>query len=310
MIRVAQILLVVFLASEIFAIVPGKDGVKTPKHVIDFHQMIQKEYQEGYWAKRIRERDEIRNKIQKGILPQSILVRDTVNALTLLGRYSDSSPRYTRDQFQQQLFDGPNPTGTVTQYYTEVSYDQMYFTGFCTNWYQAPGTMTSYVGSNTGLSSSGGPRFVLDLIISADPTFDFSKHITYYDNSGNPRISFVATVHTGAGAEAGASNIWSHRWNFRMLTGGQPYETNDVDPKSGKKVLIDGDYAIQPEMSGNDNSIGNLIEIGVFTHEFGHIFGLPDLYDTDNTSEGLGNWCLMAADRGEEMVEVLIHRFI
>ena len=35
--------------------------------------------------------------------------------------------------------------------------------------------------------------------------------------------------------------------------------------------------------------------IGVCAHELGHLlFGLPDLYDTDYTSEGIGNWCLMA----------------
>ena len=35
--------------------------------------------------------------------------------------------------------------------------------------------------------------------------------------------------------------------------------------------------------------------IGVCAHELGHLlFGWPDLYDTDESSEGLGNWCLMA----------------
>ena len=34
--------------------------------------------------------------------------------------------------------------------------------------------------------------------------------------------------------------------------------------------------------------------IGVVCHELGHMFGLPDLYDTSGGGEGLGNWCLMA----------------
>lgn len=38
--------------------------------------------------------------------------------------------------------------------------------------------------------------------------------------------------------------------------------------------------------------------IGVFAHEFGHAFGLPDLYDTDDKngdSEGVGGWDLMGS---------------
>jgi immune inhibitor A len=35
-------------------------------------------------------------------------------------------------------------------------------------------------------------------------------------------------------------------------------------------------------------------KIGVCCHELGHLlFGFPDLYDTDYSSEGVGNWCLM-----------------
>jgi hypothetical protein len=35
--------------------------------------------------------------------------------------------------------------------------------------------------------------------------------------------------------------------------------------------------------------------IGVFCHELGHAFNLPDLYDTDGSSHGLGKWSVMAA---------------
>lgn len=49
------------------------------------------------------------------------------------------------------------------------------------------------------------------------------------------------------------------------------------------------DYVIQPETLG-----GGMQTMGVFAHEYGHAIGLPDLYDTDGSSEGIGDWSLMA----------------
>lgn len=37
----------------------------------------------------------------------------------------------------------------------------------------------------------------------------------------------------------------------------------------------------------------NFAPIAVHCHEFGHLLGLPDLYDIDFSSVGVGNWCLM-----------------
>jgi immune inhibitor A len=35
--------------------------------------------------------------------------------------------------------------------------------------------------------------------------------------------------------------------------------------------------------------------MGVFAHEFGHVLGLPDLYDTSYRSRGVGDFCLMGS---------------
>ena len=63
--------------------------------------------------------------------------------------------------------------------------------------------------------------------------------------------------------------IWSHKWTLPT-----PFVNQGV------KVYA---YSTEPEDG----------RVGVFSHEFGHVLGLPDLYDTSYRSEGVGNWCLM-----------------
>ncbi|OGU77432.1 MAG: hypothetical protein A2V93_09610 [Ignavibacteria bacterium RBG_16_34_14] len=290
----ALLIFLILSSFYTYAIIPPKPGMKPPQSFIDFHRMVQGQYSKGYYAQLFRERKELREQISNGFIRDKILEEDTVFALTLMGQYTNLSATYTQQALQERLFDGPNPTGTITDFYSEISYNQLRFTGTCSGWYNMPRTLEQYVGNNNGLGTQGGPRFVLDIVMIADSTLNFADYIQYYDAQNKPHIGFLAVVHAGAGAEQGANNIWSHRWNFRVITGGQTFTTNDIDPVSGQNVIIDGDYAIQPEMDGGSNSNGPLINIGVFAHEFGHIFGLPDLYDTDNSSEGLGNWCLMA----------------
>ena len=59
---------------------------------------------------------------------------------------------------------------------------------------------------------------------------------------------------------------------------------------NGQPIRVN-DYIMQPAQSTRSG----MIEIGVFSHEFGHALGLPDLYDTDYSSDGVGSWCLMAS---------------
>ena len=216
----------------------------------------------------------------------------TMNVPLLLGTYDNSNNRYTREQFQNQIYDN-NPTGTMVEYYREISYGQLELTGQTYGWYRTPQTESTYVGTNNGLNG-GGARFTRDLVVLADEDIDYSQ----YDNDNDGYVDVVMIVHTGAGAETGANNIWSHRWSLNGASRSYPnvmpegeYVTNDPRPGYPGQFIKVNDYIIQPEEKSASNT--GIIDIGVFCHEFGHALGLPDLYDYDGSSEGIGNWGLM-----------------
>ncbi len=289
----------------LLGIAPPKKGVTVSPYLIEEFKQIRSEYSSGYWPQEMTRRRHLLESGNVELVAQAA-TPTTVIMPVLLGHYSDSQPKYSRQNLQNDLFDS-NPKGTVTQFYNEISYGHMYLTGTVSDWAGVPQTLLYYAGT-TGLSQ---PRdFVIDLLFSIDPTFDFSPYVdpTSLDAEGY-HVRLIATIHTGGGAESGAKNIWSHRWNIRERIIDRKADPTDTlynnskilstghfltnDTYLGQPVVVDGDYACEPEISGVVS--GGLIEIGVFCHEFGHLFGLPDLYNTNSsTDQGLGNWCLMA----------------
>lgn len=61
-----------------------------------------------------------------------------------------------------------------------------------------------------------------------------------------------------------------------------------------------------------------MAHIGVFAHEMGHFFGLPDLYDTDSEGigygSGLGAYCLMSNswgfDNSQQYIPLMRYYFV
>lgn len=110
-------------------------------------------------------------------------------------------------------------------------------------------------------------------------------------NEPDGYIDHFQAIHAGEGEEAGGGAegedaIWSHRWYAYSTDMGK---TGPEDNKLGGVPLGDsgmwiGDYTTEPENGG----------LGVFTHEFAHDLGLPDLYDTAGGDNGTGFWSLMS----------------
>jgi immune inhibitor A len=111
--------------------------------------------------------------------------------------------------------------------------------------------------------------------------FDFRT----VDGDSDGWVDGLTIIHAGGGEEYGGNNpdyIWSHQWSLQSI------------------VSYDGvriqEYHTEPARRGYDGfpQTQGITRIGVICHENGHFLGLPDLYDYDYDSQGVGRFCLMA----------------
>jgi len=241
-------------------------------------------------------------------LSPEMRVAGTVAVPVFAGYFTNRAQPYPIASLSNKLFD--NPSGTITDYYDEVSYGALNMTGTVYGWTPVSQIDSYYEGVSNGTdpSTDRTGEFMEELLDTFDGSVDFGQ----YDNDGpdgvpnsgddDGFVDLVAFVHCEAGGEcSGGStgNIWSHQWSYSQWpnAGGLPYQTNDA--RNGGGVIQIQDYVIQPAVNCPPASTTVPIEIGVFCHEFGHGLGLPDLYDTwpyDGTSgNGIGHWGIMGS---------------
>ncbi|MGZ4122188.1 MAG: M6 family metalloprotease domain-containing protein [Tumebacillaceae bacterium] len=227
--------------------------------------------------------------------------------------YGTSYNPYTLPQFAQYATapDGTKaPTDhTLHNYYSEVSGGKLNVTTADSpekvGWITAPHPYSYYFGDTGSLPTSTSDYnangfgdyphnvqgLVEDVVKAADPYIDFSQ---YADANGE--IPGIFIIHEGTGGEwsTDPQQFWSHKW-----------ELNEPLTVDGVQV---SKYSMEPEYGGNlagyDPASNTYVPAaksgpfppytGVYAHEFGHILGMPDLYDYGYDSEGVGAWSVMA----------------
>ena len=124
---------------------------------------------------------------------------------------------------------------------------------------------------------------------------DFTK----YDSDKDGKIDFVYILYAGEGEASGGAEetIWPHSYSVEESIGVDQYYTSKTGAKEWKDeygeayipyfsneyslsdCYVDGKqintYACSNELSGS-----SLDGIGTLCHEFGHVMGLPDFYET------------------------------
>lgn len=130
-------------------------------------------------------------------------------------------------------------------------------------------------------------------IQAADRYIDYSSYDQ--DLDGYVDANELAVVVIAAGYEASygwpTPSLWAHAWNLDDL-GTLAVDGVLVGAYHGNR----GGYAQFGEIHrANRRDKGHQATMGVMAHELGHlIYRLPDLYDTDTSSNGAGAWCLMS----------------
>ena len=137
----------------------------------------------------------------------------------------------------------------------------------------------SYYGSNYN-NIRGEDMYPGDLVVEALQRVNEQYDVDFnlYNNDGDDEIDFVYIIYAGKGeADGGAAyTIWPHNWDLNSA-----YDYGNCTYSSSQR-MVDGLYINNYAMSAElDGSTGYRASIGTICHEFGHVLGLPDLYDTD-----------------------------
>lgn len=212
------------------------------------------------------------------------------NALVLLVEFNDVKLTTTSNQ-NKIWYDGIfNPsTKSVSNYYKENSFGKINFQpvqetegvvndGFIT-------VTLNYNHPNYRGNLSGIEYNVKDALAKANNYINFKA----YDTNGDGKLltDELQFIIVFAGQEASTlyqepyiyePSIWAHKYNVPLQ-----FSLDGVN-------FFNQDYIAMGEKHQDHSAT-----MGVLIHEMGHNLGLPDLYDTDYTSQGVGEHSLMAS---------------
>ena len=186
----------------------------------------------------------------------------------------------------QENYSDNGGTGSANDYFKAASYGQFSPQFDVVGPYTLPNTM-AYYGANDASGNDEKPAYmVVDACSIANNDVDF----TQYDADGDGYIDNVFIYYAGYNeAEWGPENsIWPHRWAVQP---GYNYLTPPNLIKFDGKTVFD--YACTSELRGKTGT--NMCGIGTFTHEFGHVIGMPDYYHTTADKNALNYWSIMDA---------------
>jgi M6 family metalloprotease-like protein len=242
--------------------------------------------------------------------------------------YRDIAVPYPVADYQGVLF-SRNPADrpyTVTTYYEELSHHRISLDGVVfapvrmdsAAAYYTDGCNGITVGGQTSCPTRPVNRMGAMLVVALDSISNrpgADDIWAPFDNDGpdglpnsgddDGIVDFVTFLQPEVGGECRSNvppstGIWSHRFVIAAWLG-QMYVTRTLrrgangQPLPGQFIRVN-DYTIQSAVGGlTACDPSGIMAVGTVAHETGHAFGLPDLYDTRTSTEGIGGWGIMGS---------------
>ena len=197
---------------------------------------------------------------------------------------------YTYASYYKELSNGLLTVQGKTYGYAALDSNEVTYTG------GTDCTRNPYPGSTdcNGIWSISAQTRMQSGLIEALGKLDSQIDWTQYDSDGDGFVDLVAFMQPaldGACGPKGNNHLWSHRFALG------PYRTHSTTVVNGQTVNVKvSDYILESGVGGASGcDTTAIMPIGTVAHETGHGFGLPDLYDTDGSSEGVGEFSLMGS---------------
>lgn len=211
-----------------------------------------------------------------------------IRALVLLLEYNDikfqpGSPQDLADMLNKPGYNKYGCNGSVRDYYFDNSGGKFTPVFDVARVVTLPNTSKYYTGPDNDSKYTNFKEAIKYALEELDDEIDYSK----YDCDGDGSVDFLYIFYAGYGqadTPLQGQVIWPHQgW---MLSG---YSLDGVRF---------GQYICSNELNGGQHYWDKdmyLDGIGTFTHEFGHVLGMPDLYDPlyGNESVTVSSWDVM-----------------
>lgn len=191
-----------------------------------------------------------------------------------------SAQTYFSEMMNKEGFEADGATGSVRDYFAASSHNAYKPQFEVVGPFKVSRKTAEYAGRN-------GWDYAYQMVNEAC-SLAYASGVSFadYDLDGDKVVDYVYVIYAGYSAAQHASNaIWPHSATLSMFNVPRNERTY-----GGYTINL---YACGSELDGTAGH--TMAGIGTFCHEFGHVIGMPDYYDTEDSDndETLGRWNIM-----------------